>query len=163
MMSGRHQPECRCAGERGFTLLELMVVLAALAMIATLSAPNLVKFYESARYGALINDLMTDLGKARHAAILEQQPHDFLFNFEQQVYGLSRDDIREVPESVEVDLVSAKEIQADDQWAGVRFYPDGSSSGGTLEVRKRDSARLTHIRVDWLLGSVSQWEESLYE
>lgn len=54
---------------QGFTLAELMVVMAIIAMIAAVSLPNLVAFFRANRIRASHDLLSTALQKARNTAI----------------------------------------------------------------------------------------------
>ena len=59
-----------------------------------------------------------------------------------------------LPDSVDVRLVVAG-IESRQGGGSIRFYPGGGATGGSVDVLKRtgDGVRL---RVDWLLGTVTQ-------
>ena len=60
---------------------------------------------------------------------------------------------RKLPKTVEIVVNTAREVNRED--AGViRFYPEGGSSGGGLDI-ERPGVGGVAIKVDWLLGSVS--------
>ncbi|MEZ5499272.1 MAG: GspH/FimT family pseudopilin [Steroidobacteraceae bacterium] len=59
---------------RGFTLLELMVVLAIAAVVLGLGAPSFGEFRRNARLTAAANDLLTGIQQARSEAIKRQRP-----------------------------------------------------------------------------------------
>lgn len=63
---------------RGFTLLELMVVLAVLAVLGTLAAPSLRNFIDNQRLRSASFDLVSDLMLARSEALKRQQIIVFL-------------------------------------------------------------------------------------
>ena len=54
---------------RGFTLLELMVVLAIAVILGALAMPNMRDFAQSSRMTTQTNDLIADLNLARSEAI----------------------------------------------------------------------------------------------
>jgi type IV fimbrial biogenesis protein FimT len=58
----------------GFTLIELMVTLAILAITVALAAPNMRGFIQNQRITTLTNDLMADLSTARTEAIRRATP-----------------------------------------------------------------------------------------
>jgi len=54
---------------RGFTLVEVMVTIAVLAILATMAVPNYQRFVAESRMSAQANDLLTALHLARSEAI----------------------------------------------------------------------------------------------
>ncbi|WP_245629520.1 GspH/FimT family protein [Kiloniella spongiae] len=60
---------------------------------------------------------------------------------------------RSLSKDIEVRFISARDETAGGNIGGIRFYPDGSATGGqiTLSTPKGQSAL---IRVDWLTGRV---------
>lgn len=66
---GRNRPSVCFEGEKGFTLVELIVTLVVAAILLTLAAPNLSTFLQRDRLGAQANELLSDLAYARSEAI----------------------------------------------------------------------------------------------
>lgn len=59
---------------RGFTLLELMVTVAVLAILTTIAIPNYQRFVADSRMTAQANDLLTALHLARSEAVKRNAP-----------------------------------------------------------------------------------------
>lgn len=54
--------------QRGFTLIELMVAIAVLAILVSVGIPSMVDFVRTNRRAAAVNALVTDLQRARSTA-----------------------------------------------------------------------------------------------
>lgn len=137
---------------RGFTLLEVMVALAIVAVVLAVSVPAMQNFYESSRYRAAIGDVVSLLGSARHTAIRTGREQDvFIYPRERKISAGNA--TRVLPEGVRLEVLGSAELNEDD--AGViRFYPDGGASGGYVNVASASGA-VVQVQVDWLLGRVS--------
>jgi type IV fimbrial biogenesis protein FimT len=64
----------RVRRERGFSVLELMVVLAVAALLATIAAPSFGRMQRAASLSAATNQLLWALNYARTAAVLNSMP-----------------------------------------------------------------------------------------
>ena len=58
-----------------------------------------------------------------------------------------------LPAALEVELFTAHTEQISDDAGNIRFFPDGSSTGG--EIVLGDGRSKFHVQVDWLTGRVS--------
>ncbi|MGZ0190509.1 MAG: GspH/FimT family pseudopilin, partial [Alphaproteobacteria bacterium] len=68
----------------------------------------------------------------------------------------SRDDSSKdnnLPEGTQISLLTAKREQVSQQRGRVRFFPDGTSTGGA--VRLISDACVREIKVDWFNGAVT--------
>jgi len=55
--------------EKGFTLTELFIVIAIIAVTGTVAAPNLIAWRDNTRTGSAARDLYTDLQQAKIKAV----------------------------------------------------------------------------------------------
>jgi type IV fimbrial biogenesis protein FimT len=60
--------------QNGFTLMELMVVLAIAGVMATIAVPNIQNFLKNNKMTGVANDMLTALTVARSESIKLQQP-----------------------------------------------------------------------------------------
>jgi type IV fimbrial biogenesis protein FimT len=63
-----------CKAKAGFTLLEMMIAVAVMAILTTLAAPSLRDFIMNTRLTGQANELMTDLMLARSEATKRHVP-----------------------------------------------------------------------------------------
>ncbi|MCC6532968.1 MAG: GspH/FimT family pseudopilin [Burkholderiales bacterium] len=75
-----HQPPYRASavpagpGDAGFTLIELMITVAIVAVIITVGVPSLTEFVAMQRVRTAVSDTMADIAFARAEAIKESRP-----------------------------------------------------------------------------------------
>ena len=137
---------------RGFTLLELIVVLAIAAVILATVLPVGGK-RGGRELERAARDVAASLRVARERAILTNESAALTVDLAHGFYqgdGGSRPDA--FPRGAEVRLATAAEEQESPRIGRIRFYPDGSASGGGV-LLSRDGERLA-VLVDWLTGTV---------
>ncbi len=143
----------------GFTLLELMVVLAVAAALLAVSVPSSIKLYKSMEYRSTVADVKAQLESARYQSLIKGRVTDIWVRPRTGRIGLSdsfqAEAVKSVPEGLSLRVVSAAELQRGADTAVIRFYADGSSSGGDVSVVRETGAGVT-LHVDWLLGRISQ-------
>jgi general secretion pathway protein H len=139
---------------RGFTLLEVMVVLVigALAYAVVAGIPgrgtSMADLKASARTLAsgLRTAQTTAMATRRDAQLtLDLETHEFL------VPGVTQP--RKLPDGIDIKLDTAQSEVTSDKRGSIRFYPDGSSTGGRITVAAGERKYL--VDVDWLTGRVS--------
>jgi general secretion pathway protein H len=138
--------------QAGFTLLEMMVVLAILALTLTVVPVHLMNATGGQALKSDVRMLISALNYARTKAISSNMP---------VALALDRENMRlTINGSQQVGLLSktttfgivGQSLQAGTPTV-VQFYPEGGSSGGELLLSyERDEYR---ISVNWLTGAVS--------
>lgn len=118
----------------GFTLLEMLVVLAVAGLVSGLGWPRLQGGLARAELGQASAATAAALRGARAAALLRAGPVSVV------VIPASRE-IR-VDGATPVNLAASVRVSAD---RTVRFFPDGSSTGGALVLRGRDGVQRIDI------------------
>ncbi len=131
----------------GFTLLELLVVLAIVGVVLgtmIIARPNA----SGARVNAVARTLVATLRLARAQAV--QRNTEIVVSIDPQTRTVTSPQGKwQLPDGVHVILTYA-ETEKRAGAGGLRFYPDGQSSGGELKLALGGrSARLT---VSWLTG-----------
>lgn len=138
---------------RGFTLVEVMVVMIIIALIMGMVATSMSHSVSSAEARAAARELVASLRYTRARAILDKSEQVFEVNTEERSYQAPGRKLVELPEGVDVTITTARsEITAEDV-AGIRFFPDGGSTGGHIELTVNE--REYRINVAWLTGETS--------
>lgn len=137
----------------GFTLLELLVVLALLAMTYALIPPMFNVGGSTAELKAGARQVAAGLRNARSQAITSRDEATLTLDVEARSFRISGDGkTRSLPRQAQIGVFTAQGEVLDASTAAIRFYPDGSSTGGRVTLAMGE--RKFHIDVDWLTGQV---------
>ena len=138
---------------RGFTLVEVMVVMVIVALIMGMVATSMSHSVSSAEARASARELVASLRYTRARAILDKSEQVFEVNTEDRSYQAPGRKLVELPEGVDVTITTARSEITEEDVAGIRFFPDGGSTGGHIELMVND--REYRINVAWLTGETS--------
>jgi len=149
--------------QRGFTLLELMVVLALILIAAGLIVPNLGSL-DSKSFDAEVRQAVAILKYARRIAIVEGAPVTTRFTAldpRQKDFALKREQLMAARKST--DWISDKlalkfrpEINQPEEHKDTvefTFFPQGGSTGGVLDFSLDQLS--AQIRVDPITGRIT--------
>ncbi len=140
--------------ERGFTLLEILVVLAIAGLITALALPVMSGSQAKADTRAAAREIAAGLRLTRELAMTGGATEAFRIDTAQGIYRAgSAKPSRRVPKGVQLLLVTTVGDRINETEGGIRFFSDGTSSGGGVELAKGGAAET--VRVDWLTGRVS--------
>jgi general secretion pathway protein H len=140
----------------GFTLLELIVVLAIVALGYSAVAVNFSSGNDAMALKAAARDLTSGLRYVRSQAMLSHETATLDFNLSENSYSLTgQEKIYTLPENIDVTINTAKE-ELHDGVAKLRFFPDGSSIGGRVTLEKK--SHVQEININWLTGHVTLTE-----
>ena len=144
----------RGAGWRagGFTLLELIVTLAILAVVVALVTPSIGRGTEAVRMRAEVAGFSALLRHARERAIVSQKPQAVVIDVDAQRVSIRAGgpdgEVRETRALSDRLIVQATPPPA----LTVRFDPQGGSTGG--DFRLSSGAITYRVTVDALTGRV---------
>lgn len=150
----RYSPE----QQRGFTLIELTIVLLIMVLGFSVIGTNISSGNQSAQLKAVTRDLASALRYARGQALISHKEVAVVINLAENSYKLSnRDKIYSFSDEIDLTLVIAQDEFKDDETGHIRFYADGSSSGGRVTL---EWGNLTNfVDVNWLSGKIDISEE----
>jgi general secretion pathway protein H len=144
------------AGQKGFTLIELLVVMAIGAMLVGLAPPAFDRLRSASEYRDTVRGLVTGLKQTRHKAMTQGQIAVFTIDLGARNFGTQEGVMQKLPEGIELKTTTGNKIDSsENSKPAILFMPDGGSSGGTIDVI-RTSGQGVRIRIDWLLGHISQ-------
>lgn len=138
---------------KGFTLLELMVVLIVVVLGFSIIGVNISSGTNSAAHQAAARDLVSALRYARGQALIAREETTVAIDLNENSYTVSnRDKVFEIPETIDLTVVTAQEELTGKGQANIRFFPDGSSTGGRVKLERNGIN--WQIDINWLTGQI---------
>lgn len=155
---------CAAGSEaRGFTLMELLVVLVIAGLAVSLVGPGFQRMLPGVGLEAEARSLAAMLRHARSQAILSGMPVGISKDDETGGLRLSYLAAPYIPHGgLDVSLEGGPAGDSSDGSAQILFYPRGDSSGGSLTL-KLEEGQSRVIMVDWLSGRVERSTEEELE
>ena len=139
--------------EAGFTLLEIICVLAIVGLLAALILPATPSGTSRARLEGYALDIAALLKGDRSAAIRVRAPVATTLNAAAQTIRSGVDgSIVQLPNDVGFNAILAKRCGGRPAGATIDFFPTGMSCGGTINLSRQGVG--FQIRVNWLTGGV---------
>lgn len=140
--------------QRGFTLLEVLVVLVIGAVMYALILGVPFRGASVADLKSAARMLASGLRQAQSMAMVSRRDAVLTVDMEAREYVLAGEkEAKRLPRDIELKLFTAQSEIASETRGGIRFYPDGSSTGGRITVKAGERQYL--VDVDWLTGRVS--------
>ncbi len=137
--------------ERGFTLVELMVVMVIIALIMGLVGTSMSRSISGAEARMATRKMVASLRYTRARAIIDKKEQVFAVNTENRSYQAPGRKQVDLPEGVEVTITTARSEMTSEDVSGIRFFPDGGSTGGHIELTV--NGREYRVNVAWLTGA----------
>ncbi|HWU76105.1 MAG TPA: GspH/FimT family pseudopilin [Rhodanobacter sp.] len=142
----------KVARANGFTLLEMLAVILLVGIAAAAVSISVTQGLASARVRAASSELAGALRATRAQAIVQGTTRNFDVDTRANSYrNVKQQDVR-LPKGLRVSISSAREDQPNDHTGRIRFFPDGSSTGGRITLQS--GKRQWHVNVSWLTGQV---------
>ncbi|MGC8475133.1 MAG: GspH/FimT family pseudopilin [Acetobacteraceae bacterium] len=137
----------------GFTLIELLVVLTIMGLLAALVPLALSAGRARIALGTTAAEIAAELRTARLGAMESGHNTIFIANPASGRFGLAGRKLRRLPRDVSMRLLTIAGQRLGPDAGFIRFFPDGSTSGGAIRLRRGRAWRV--LRIDWFTGRVS--------
>ena len=136
---------------KGFTFVELIVVLAILAGLAALVAPSFSRTVASARLRTAASDVRSTFARARALAVASARVRSAVFDLSRGEFGVDNEAVRLLPQTIRLGAALPGGDRLDRGSVRVRFFPDGGGEEAEISVTAQDGGAL-RVTVDPLTG-----------
>ena len=137
----------------GFTLLELLVVLFIMILGFSIVGINLSSGVGGAALKVAARDMVSALRYTRGQALMSHQEATMTLDLAENSYTVSdRTQHYFIPKAIALTVISAQSELRGNGIANIRFYPDGSSTGGRITLEQ--GAIAWEININWLTGRI---------
>ena len=144
---------CALRQNRGFTLLELMMVMVIVILGFSAIGLNVSSGNDATELQSVARDLVSALRFAKGQALISHEETTLALDLKENTYTVSdRDKVFTIPDTIALTVVTAQDELEGKGLANIRFFPDGSSSGGRIKVERNSS--IWQIDINWLTGQV---------
>jgi general secretion pathway protein H len=140
--------------QRGFTILEVVIVLVLAGIMYALLLAVPMRGASSADLKSAARTLASGLRQAQTTAMSTRRDAVLTVDVEAREFVMpGESEARKLPNGLDLKLYTAQSEVSSAQKGAIRFYPDGSSTGGRITVSAGERKYL--VDVDWLTGRVS--------
>lgn len=135
----------------GFTLIEMMVVLAILGLVAAMGVPPLVKALQKNGMRLAVGEVQDACLAAREKAIWSQQKVAVVFYPQTRTFSVEGGTGAQLPDGIEFAMVDIfRQDYAESDWAKVFFNPDGTCDEAVIVLVGRGERE--KITLDYAIG-----------
>jgi len=127
--------------------------MVIIALVMALVATSLSGSISSAEARSASRKLVANLRYTRARAVIDKGEQVFLVNTRERSYQAPGRKKVQLPEGVDITITTARSEVTSEDVAGIRFFPDGGSTGGHIELTVGE--REYRVDVAWLTGEAA--------
>lgn len=142
------------AASGGFSLIELIVVMILVVGLFGLIGGSLGRSVGAAELRNEVRELIAGIRHTRSQAIVHKTEQVFLVDADARTWQAAGREPQRLPDGLDITLTTARSELTGENAGGIRFYPDGSSTGGSVLLSVDE--RRWYVTVGWLTGEISQ-------
>lgn len=141
-------PEWR---RKGFTLLELIIVITLMTIVLGVSGLHFVSFLTSVNLEGVSRDLRTVIRMAHIEAMIKGETQMVIIDLDGRRFGMAGAKLRTVPEGISISVVDLVRGEQTKGTHTINAHPSGSVQPGTIIVW--NAKRAIRIEIDPVVGS----------
>lgn len=151
-MDGKRKQQANAS--RGFTLMEILVVLVLMSLILAISTVFFANTLPKAKQRAAVREIASTIKYARHLAVSNNQRQEVTFDLDTGRYGVAGRAERTIPDETRL-VIYTDDINADPVQKGrYIIYYDATGTSNWSEIQLVRGKRTLRIEADPLLTAV---------
>ncbi len=149
------KPETRRASlpaSSGFTLMELLVVMVLVGLLSSLVFLATSSGIFSSKERRFVEEFRSALVRAKAASLGSGRIARLLIDGQERRFSVNGKGWHTIPDTIQIEANGLEE--GENATYILRFFPDGSSSGGEIDV-KWDTGRIDRFKISRILGLIT--------
>jgi general secretion pathway protein H len=143
------------SNDSGMTLLETLVVLVVISLTYAFVVPSGRTTSRGLEIRVVAQNMTSHLRVTRALAVARGAPFGITFDVANFRYTTEPDGKTvQIPSNFKFDVTAAEGLAHGRDAARIIFFPDGSSSGGTVRLER--DGQVERVGVEWLTGIVNR-------
>ena len=138
--------------EKGFTLLELIIVMFLISLIAAVSTALFVNTLPTGKFNATAREVAVTIKHARALAQITGERQIVAIDLDAKKYGIEGRGERDIPKDTEIKVIDPFLGEVVNGKYHLVFYAGGRAEGGTIVLRNKNKSAT--IYMDPIVGSV---------
>jgi len=138
-------------GSNGFTLIELLIVLVLIGIFSSLVFVAVASGILRSKESCFVHSFTQTLVRARSSSLGRGEAVRFFIDGRSRTFCIEGLKWQDIPETIKVEGEGVGKVEPGVH--AVTFYPDGSSSGGEIDL-KWEGGRMDRIVIDRFLGLI---------
>ena len=140
------------SSQDGFTLIELVVVIALLALVAAIAVPSASRLIDLSSPSDDAERLAAALRQARMAAIVEGRPRNVFIDPARRQWRHGKD-VGTFDSVASITTTVPPVGRRENGMSSIVFLPNGSATGGRIALGEGHLRQ--NVTIDWLTGNVA--------
>jgi len=155
LFSSLHDVNLHCSwdyNERGFTLLELIIVVVIIVLILGMSTLFFASTLPSAKLNGLSREMSSMIKQARLSALNKGETQSLIIDLDSKTYGIEGKEARAIPPEITVRAIDPLSGEVNRGKYTLVFHDTGGIEGGTILLTY--SKKTISIETDPVVGSI---------
>ena len=131
-----------------------MVVMVLVVGLFGLVGTSISRSVGGAELRNEVREIIAGLRHTRGQAIIKRSEKVFRADADKLTWQAAGREAQKLPEGLDITLTTARSEMTGENAGGIRFFPDGSSTGGSVLLSVDE--RKWYVTVGWLTGEISQ-------